>query len=240
VRTLRARTTLLATAVTAVVLVVASVLLLSALSGQLTRSGDETSRSRARALLELAADGDLPRSVEGFDDESVAQVVAVDGTVLAASPNVTGRPAIVEPAEASETLLVMTVDAPDDDETERYRLWVANGPSPDGTVTVAVGRSLESVGEATRTLRRALLLGVPLVLVLLALSIWLVVGRALGRLDRITTTVGQIDEQDLDQRVPETGVDDEVGRLAATMNRMLQRLQDSSARQREFVADASL
>ena len=132
-----------------------------------------------------------------------------------------------------------TLDGPDDDETERYRVWVARGGSPDGAVTVLVGRSLESVEEATRTLRTSLLLGVPLLLALLALVTWTVVGRALARIDDITTTVADIDGRDLDRRVAASGVDDEVGRLATTMNRMLDRLAEAARRQRDFVADAS-
>jgi signal transduction histidine kinase len=41
------------------------------------------------------------------------------------------------------------------------------------------------------------------------------------------------------RRVPEPGSDDEIGRLARTMNAMLGRLQSTSLRQRQFVADAS-
>jgi signal transduction histidine kinase len=244
VRTVRAGTTLLATAVTALVLVAGAIALVATLSAQLTSSGDALAQARVRDLLDVAAAGALPGTIETLDDESVAQVVDGQGEVLAASPNVAGRPAIVDdpgtPDDGGVTALeVRTVDGPDDDETERYRVWIGRGPSPDGPVTVLVGRSLESVGEATRTLRRALLVGVPLVLVLLAAAIWLVVGRALARIDHLTTTVAEIDEHDLHRRVPETGVDDEVGRLAVTMNRMLERLEDSSARQRAFVADAS-
>ncbi|MGH9034850.1 MAG: sensor histidine kinase, partial [Acidimicrobiia bacterium] len=43
----------------------------------------------------------------------------------------------------------------------------------------------------------------------------------------------------LDRRVPEPPVDNEVGRLARTMNAMLERLQRSAERQRRFVSDAS-
>ena len=48
-----------------------------------------------------------------------------------------------------------------------------------------------------------------------------------------------ITDAELHRRVPATRTDDEVGRLAATMNRMLARLEASSTRQRTFVADAS-
>jgi signal transduction histidine kinase len=58
-------------------------------------------------------------------------------------------------------------------------------------------------------------------------------------MDRIREEVDGIDEDRLGHRVPETGVDDEVGRLAVTMNRMLERLEAAQARQRAFVADAS-
>ena len=39
--------------------------------------------------------------------------------------------------------------------------------------------------------------------------------------------------------MPEPDTDDEVGRLARTMNAMLDRLETSSQRQRQFVSDAS-
>jgi signal transduction histidine kinase len=92
---------------------------------------------------------------------------------------------------------------------------------------------------ASAAARRLVLVGVPLVLALLALTVWLAVGRALRHIDDITSTVAGIDASELGRRVPETGVDDEVGRLATTMNTMLGRLEDSAHRQRAFVADAS-
>jgi signal transduction histidine kinase len=74
---------------------------------------------------------------------------------------------------------------------------------------------------------------------LLGLGTWLVLGGALRRVDRIRLEVDGITEDRLDRRVPDTGVDDEVGRLAATMNRMLARLEASARRQRDLVADVS-
>ena len=240
--TVRARTTLLATAAAGLTLVAAAVALLLVLESQLTSSGDELSRARLSDVLALAEEGRLPARVDPPDDESVVQVVAADGRVLAASPNVLGRPAIMPPAAADgpdDQDQPATVEGPDDDETERYRVWAGRGPSPEGDVTVLVGRSLESVDEATRTLRGALLAGVPVVVALIAIGTWLVVGRALQRVDDLTRTVAGIDEAQLALRVPVPDVDDEVSRLAATMNRMLQRLEDARDRERAFVADAS-
>ena len=48
-----------------------------------------------------------------------------------------------------------------------------------------------------------------------------------------------ITDDDLGRRVPVPPTGDEVARLAVTMNEMLDRLEDASRRQRDFVADAS-
>lgn len=240
--TLRARTTLLASAVTAAALLGGSLLLLSTLAAQLTDNGDALAQSRVRDLLSSAAAGSVPTVIDNLNDESVAQVVDDQGNVRAASGNVTGREPLTREV-GSDLLRVVTISGPDDNETERYRVWLGAGPSPGGQVTVLVGTSLESVSEATRTLRRALLVGVPLLLLLVAGVIWTFVGRALSRIDAITTAVDQIGERQLDhrldRRLAEPVVDDEVGRLAKTMNRMLDRLEESQGRQRAFVADAS-
>ncbi len=235
---LRARATLVGTLVFAVVLTVGSVLLVSTLESRLTEASDQLSRSRVDDLLALASTGDLPSTLRNVDDNGVAQVVAADGTVTAASPNITGTPAIAD-LHPGQRLDTSTFQAPDDGEIETYRFWYASGPSPDGTVTVYVGNSLEAVSEASAALRRALWIGVPAVILLLGVVIWLLLGRAIGRLDRIRAEVDRISQENLSTRVAGGGVADEVGRLAATMNAMLERLEAAAQRQRDFVADVS-
>ena len=181
---LRVRATLMGIAVTAIVVSLASVVLTVTLERQLTSAGDDLAQSRVRDLMSAAERGDLPTDgqLRNVNDESLAQVVGPDGDVVAASPNIAGSPAVVGASAlgvAEDQLVVATLDAPDDDETERYRIWVGRGPSPEGDVTVLVGTSLESVAEASTALRRSLLIGVPLVLGLLALAIWTVLGAAL-------------------------------------------------------------
>lgn len=235
---LRARATMLGTLAFAVLLAVGSVLLVQTLESRLTAASDQLSRSRVDDLLSLARNGALPRSLRNVDGNGIAQVVTAEGRVLAASPNITGQPPVarLHPGEDAQT---STFQAPDDQEIETYRFWYASGPSPDGRVTVYVGNSLEAVSEASLVLRWALGLGVPVVVVLLGLAIWLLLGRVIGRLDRIRAEVDRITEENLDRRVAGDGVDDEVGRLAATMNAMLERLDVAARRQRDFVADVS-
>jgi signal transduction histidine kinase len=66
-----------------------------------------------------------------------------------------------------------------------------------------------------------------------------VVGRTLRPVDAIRAEVADISERSLDRRVPVPRTDDEISRLAATMNTMLDRLHTAAERQRRFVADAS-
>jgi signal transduction histidine kinase len=93
--------------------------------------------------------------------------------------------------------------------------------------------------QVEQTFARLLVIGVPFLLVLAGGTVWLVVGRALRPVEQIRGAVTAITSADLSQRVPEPGTDDEIGRLARTMNDMLARLEDAAARQRRFVADAS-
>jgi signal transduction histidine kinase len=235
---LRLRATLLGTVVFAALLAVGSILLVSTLESRLTDASDQVSRARVEDLLALARTGDLPPTLRNVGDNRAAQVVGPDHTVLAASPNLGGRAAIADLRPGRHPRL-STFEAPDDGEIETYRFWYASGPSANGTVTVYVGDSLESVTEASAALRRSLWIGVPSTVLLLGLVIWLLIRRALGRLDRIRAEVDRISETNLHARVAGDGVDDEVGRLAATMNAMLDRLDTASRRQRDFVADVS-
>lgn len=235
---LRSRATAVATLLCALVLIGGSVTLVSTLERQLTSSRDDLSRSRVRDLIDQAAGGELPAVLRNVNDDSVAQVFTQDGRVVSASANIQGQPPIVS-ATTSSNGRAHTIRAPDDTEIETYRVWVQRGRSPEGLVTVVEGISLESVQKATSTLRRALVVGVPLALLALCWVMWLVLGRALARLDRIRAEVDAVGPDQLDRRLPDDGRLDEVGRLVTTMNRMLSRVDSSVQRQRRFVADAS-
>ncbi len=99
--------------------------------------------------------------------------------------------------------------------------------------------SLESVQAGVNSFRLAIYIGVPVVVLDIGLVAWLVVGRALRPVEAIRRRVTEIRGGALDRRVPEPSGDDEIARLARTMNEMLDRLETSAERQRQFVSDAS-
>jgi signal transduction histidine kinase len=233
----RARTTLAATVVTGVALAAGSVALLATLHTSLLHGDDALSRSRLRDLIALAEAGDLPRTIDAGD--GVAQVVDGTGRVRAASTNIRSKPALTSFRPPQSHPVVLEVVGPDDDEQEHYRLWAQRAGTPLGELTVLSGSSTESVTEAGAVARRTLVTGLPVMVAVLALAMWLLVGRALRPVEAIRVEVAELTERRLDRRVPDPHTDDEIGRLARTMNAMLDRLEEASRRQRAFVADAS-
>ena len=108
-----------------------------------------------------------------------------------------------------------------------------------GDVGVIVGAPTDDIDESIDTLRRSLLVVIPFVVGALAALLWWLVGRTLRPVEAIRAEVAEIGGRDLDRRVPVPPGDDEVARLARTMNDMLERVDGAAQRQRRFVADAS-
>jgi signal transduction histidine kinase len=111
--------------------------------------------------------------------------------------------------------------------------------SPAGRVTLIAQRSLAEVDDTTGNMTDALLIGVPILVLLVGALAWYLAGRALRPVEAIRAEAASITGSTMHRRVPEPGTDDEVGKLAQTMNAMLDRLERASARQRQFVSDAS-
>ena len=109
-----------------------------------------------------------------------------------------------------------------------------------GEATVRVAKSLKPTEETLEGLRGTFLrLGI-LALLLSAAMAWFLAARLTRPLRRLTEISGEVAEDDLAVRVPlERAGSDEVRTLAISFNQMLDRLEDSFARQRAFVADAS-
>jgi signal transduction histidine kinase len=84
-----------------------------------------------------------------------------------------------------------------------------------------------------------LFVGLPLLIGVVALVAWVLVGRALRPVEAMRIEVAGIRGGQLERRVPVVSSADEVGRLARTLNDMLDRLEASDERQRHFVSDAS-
>ena len=104
---------------------------------------------------------------------------------------------------------------------------------------VQVGTSMESVGETLHRFLILVLVAIPIALSVSLAGGWFLAGRALRPVDRITLAAQRIAAGDLSQRLSIPVAYDEIGRLAATFNNMIGRLDASFRQIRQFTSDAS-
>jgi heavy metal sensor kinase len=109
---------------------------------------------------------------------------------------------------------------------------------------IIVGERLTTMHETLASLRQVLIVTSALGLALALGGGWVLAGRALRPVDRVTAAAAAIATGDgtatsLGTRLPIPPTDDELARLSATFNAMLDRLQASFLAQERFVGDAS-
>ncbi len=110
------------------------------------------------------------------------------------------------------------------------RIWIAAGLAVAVLIGLERAQADQIVVLAAKTSAAAF--------VLASLLAWLVAGRVLRPVRQVSSLAnGIISESDLSRRIPVTGAD-EISQLAATFNRMLDRLSAAFEAQRAFVNDA--
>jgi len=236
----RAHTTIAATLVVGFALVVGGVALGAVLRRSLVSNIDQVAELHSADIAEIAHQGRLGHTIAADEDE-VVQVLGSDAQVVAASANVAGRPAIapLQPAGEATATATATATIAIKGVAGKFRLVARRTASPAGPRWVFVATNLKPADTTLVLLRSSLFVGVPLLLAVVAAATWTTVGRALGPVEAIRSKVAEISQQDLGRRVPVKDANDEISRLARTMNDMLDRLQATVERQRRFVADAS-
>jgi signal transduction histidine kinase len=237
---IRLRTTLIAVTIVAAAFVTGATALVAVLQHQLITEIDTALRTRLDDLQTTSTGGiRLPASLPDTGDEgTVVQILGADGAVITQSTNIKQRIPLIASSPAGITQIRTLEQAPIGD-TAAYRLAVRRAVSSDREIDLVVGSSLDPTRESVYTLRRSLLLGIPLLLLLVGAVTWFAAGRVLAPVESIRATMADISASDLSRRVSEPTGRDEISRLARTMNQTLDRLQAASDKQRAFVGDAS-
>jgi two-component system OmpR family sensor kinase len=240
---LRVRLTLAFALVMAVVLALTGVFLHSRFRADLngTINGSLSSRSDAVTVLVRESRGQLDDALAGAGgDDDVAQVLDVDGGLLASTPQGRGHPLIAGATLARARRGPTTTDvahAPGFDGPLRLRARpVARGGEP---LVVVVGTGLDDRNDELRALATLLVLGGGVALALASLAGYAVAAAALRPVESMRRRASAIAPATTGQRLPVPPARDEIGRLGETLNDMLARLEAAFARERTFVADAS-
>jgi signal transduction histidine kinase len=229
--TIRARVTAIATVLAAVLLGGTAWLLVAVLRDQLTDNLDEGLVQRAATIADLLAVDPSPDL--NTDEDLLVQVVAPGGGVIAASANFDGDVPLGPPASGIRTSRDVAGRA------ESFRVLTDDIDTAAGPATLHVAVNRDDIDDPVRIVSRLLAAAVPAVTALLGLLTWWLTGRTLRPVDAMRAELGEITGTDLRRRVTGPATDDEIGRLARTMNETLDRLHDAVQQQQRFVADAS-
>jgi signal transduction histidine kinase len=228
---IRLRVTVTAVLAVGVALVVAAIAMVWFVDRSLAAQAADDAALRAEQIADAGVtDGS---TIPVADPEEQFVQVLDRAAVVASSSNVAGMPPLASPGpESAVRIDVPGIGGP-------FIAASADSSGVDGARTVVVGVNIDDVVEARNVVTIALSVGVPLVLVVVGFVTWWIVGRTLRPVEEIREEVERISSPDLALRVPAPARDDEIGRLAATMNRMLERLERAHERRRRFVSDAA-
>ncbi|MDL4772311.1 MULTISPECIES: sensor histidine kinase [Thermomonosporaceae] len=190
-----------------------------------------------RQVTTLVQEGRLaPRVLNGTQDR--VQVVDAQGHILAASPRMAGFPPVNFPLAEDRTFRQgqsCDVQAPNGDCFLIMAFGVGEGRNR---------RVVYSLDNDPGLLPRPLIatglaLLVPLISGMVGYGAWHAAGRTLRPVEAIRAELDEITATDLERRVPVPPRQDEVARLATSINATLDRLERAVARLRAFVSDVS-
>ena len=244
----RSRAVIVAVLVVATALAAGTFALVTLTGRGLESSLRDAAIARADSLVALISAGALEDPLPGRNPELFAQVVDGSGTVVAADRAIAGIPAVASiPVAVGERRLVTLNDILEGFEDEEagledqgpYAVVVHGVALAEGPGTVLVAASLEDAAQARNAVLPLLGIGLPLLLGLVAATVWLLTGRALRPVEEMSAEADRISALALDRRLPLPAAEDELRRLAETLNEMLERLDQAAARRARFVADAS-
>ncbi len=239
---LRGRITLVATALLTGAVITGALLTLFVVRYSLTRLLDSSANRTGQDVAAIAVTGKLPNPIVATNSGVIEiQVVDADNRVIDSSTNGDAAISMISKGELARARDGHVIDR--DGLLTSPRNPVRVLATKAGSDTVLVASDAERIEQATRIVRDAALVGCPLAIVAMALLTWAVVGRTLSSVASLRHGAEEITAAGLaDQRLPLGSLgnaQDEIHRLAVTLNAMLDRIDGSTKRQRTFVGDAA-
>jgi signal transduction histidine kinase len=238
-RSLRARLTIVTSAGLAVALAALAAGLLVVLRTSLTKGLDDSARQGAQEVAALVEAGTLTDPVPVGSGTITIQVLDASGRIIDVSPEADRLDPLLTQAQRRESLRTGTA-------------LLMNGgpfgmPSFIRVLAVDAGRgrvviaavSYATVSDSLAVMARALLIGTPLLLGLLALATWLVTGYTLRPIAALRRGAAEVTQTGVPRDLPVPPARDEVRSLAVTLNDMLSQLAFAQQRQRDLVSDTA-
>lgn len=242
VRSLRFRILAATAAAATGALVLALLAYALTLQAVLDNTATASATDQANQIASIVTAGDPAAALRDIPAQgSILQLVDQSGSVISYNDTGASRRPLAQLSPGAGQVLSTRVNGVPGDEHDPY-IVVARGIPAQGGSGPAVLLVATALQNETRLIAAATLaLGVFALLLLVGL-LWLinqVLRSALGRVERIRSSVAEIRATHSQASVPVPAGDDEITHLAETMNDMLGRLHRADAAQRAFVSDAS-
>jgi signal transduction histidine kinase len=245
---IRARLTLFFVVSIAVILVFTAIALVAIVHRSLVTSASNQIDIEFSQADQRIADGPLAhlnRIVLPMHGDVVVQVTNLAGTrVWAASSAIVNAPVLARTTTNFEAANALGVVVLHNAKTKPYVGEISLGQVQ--SISTAGGTALVfgfvyggPIDHSVTILLASVAISFPLLLVIAGALIWFGIGLALAPVEAIRRRVDLIAARDLSERVPLTGGDDEIARMARTVNDMLDRLEAASKFQQEFVSNVS-
>lgn len=122
--------------------------------------------------------------------------------------------------------------------TLRFNSYIVRS-GPNKKFLIQVGASTRPVETALTEFLNTMILLIPVGVVFAGASGWWMARRTLRPVEQLTESAAKIGISNLSVRVPLRGTDDELDRLAKTINQTLERLEDAVQQMRQFTASIS-
>ncbi|MFL6135975.1 MAG: sensor histidine kinase [Nocardioidaceae bacterium] len=235
---LRVRLLLIGLAGLATALAVGGVALYTVLTVVSYRMLDASAQATGREVADLVDQHRLPDPIPVTGGQ-IVQVVDSRDRVVSASVNADRLTALLLPSERRTAAAGHVVVPGSRMGTTSALRTVATPAGPGRRYTVLVAQPVDDIVHSQRILGVTLLATYPCLLAVLALIAWRAMGATLRPVETLRSSAERISGTDQDTRLPVPPSQDEIHRLAVTLNSMLARLEHSRARQRSFVADAA-
>jgi two-component system OmpR family sensor kinase len=250
-RSVRTRLTLWYMGVLALVLVVFSVGVYASLARYLYAELDyelnnTVGGTQVSLLRELAEGETVSKAATDALDEHIAprQAAAIfdpNGSLIAEDTALGGIHAPLPTANLinGDQAALFTTSGTNSTDGRRVAVKRVGVSSPGKTYLIIVSQPLDEVINGLKTIRLIFFLAICAALALAGLGGSFLARRSLAPVARMTERARKMSAENLERRLPITNPSDELGRLAATFNELLSRLDDSLSLQRRFMADAS-
>jgi two-component system OmpR family sensor kinase len=223
------------------------------LAGDTSQLAQSLQAPRGRTPIQLTAAATTYMRIQPYTATSTLMFVMIPG-----APTATNHPEVfsgTERVQEHETAAQRAREKGEERKLTTARIGYSTRPVPDvgkvrifertvriGAVqaVVGAGEALTNVERAQQGVARAFVLAGAIVLVLAMLASYVAGARVSAPLRRMAGIAARVDAGELAPRMETSkGRADEVQVLADAFNRMLDRLAEAFASQREFVADAS-